>query len=350
MKRLLITISILAVLLLPIAARAEPGIPYQFYGSVEFSGVPAPDGLVIEARIGGQVVDSTTIVDGKYGYTNLFFVTDPEGNRQGRGDTMEFFISGIETNRTVPFVNGGFSKIDFSLSGSVGTIEWNEDEVIDKTVAIAPSTSAYAYIKVGESLNLTISSEVSTNATINKIEKLTSDFFTGTTAIIAGNNLLNAFEIDITGDNLTISVTITYDDTGIDESTIKPYKFDGTSWVPIDYSQSPSENTITFILPQAQTPYAVFGQSPPPAEEETTTPPAGGGSGGTPPAPPVTPITLSEAAKKMDTNSDDKIDIWDFNSLMVNWGKTESGNIADFDANGTVDIFDFNLLMIYWTG
>jgi len=83
--------------------------------------------------------------------------------------------------------------------------------------------------------------------------------------------------------------------------------------------------------------------SPPPA------PPAGGSSSGGSSTPsPVSP--LSAAAQVVDTNGDDKIDILDFNSLVINWGKTGSSNVADFDNNGTVDIFDFNLLMTYWTG
>jgi len=76
-------------------------------------------------------------------------------------------------------------------------------------------------------------------------------------------------------------------------------------------------------------------------------PPSGGGGGGgggwTPTA------TLSVAAQKADTNNDSKIDILDFNALMVNWGSTSFGNAADFNNDGKVDIFDFNYLMIYWT-
>lgn len=348
MKRLLITISILAVLLCPFLAKAAPGIPHQFYGSVDFSNGPAPDGLVVEARINGEMVTSSSIVDGQYGFVpNLFFVTDPNNNRQE--ETVQFFVSGIDTEQSASFVNGGYSRKDLTITGSVGTIEWGEDEVIDKTVAIAPSTSICTYIEVGEELKVTLSSEVSTNATINEIKKLES----GNVAVFSGKNLLNAYEIKITSEeDITISVTMSYDDSDIDENTIAPYYFDGTKWIEIT-SPAPtidkSNNAVTFEIEPGGTPYAVFGQSPPPAEE-TTTPPAGGGSGGTTPTPPATPIPLSEAAEKMDTNSDGKIDIWDFNSLMVNWGKEESGNIADFDDNGTVDIFDFNLLMIYWTG
>ena len=75
----------------------------------------------------------------------------------------------------------------------------------------------------------------------------------------------------------------------------------------------------------------------------TTTPPASGGY--TPP----TSTTTTKPPSKIDTNQDGKIDIFDFNSLMINWGKKEENNIADFDGNGQVDIFDFNLLMINWT-
>ncbi len=73
----------------------------------------------------------------------------------------------------------------------------------------------------------------------------------------------------------------------------------------------------------------------------------GGGGGITTPSTPTSP--LSAAAQKVDANKDNKIDVLDFNSLMVNWGKTGTGNVADFDGNGKVDVFDFNLLMINWT-
>jgi hypothetical protein len=75
----------------------------------------------------------------------------------------------------------------------------------------------------------------------------------------------------------------------------------------------------------------------------------GGGGGGGANTPSTPASTLSAAAQKVDANKDNKIDVLDFNSLMVNWGKTGTGNVADFDGNGKVDVFDFNLLMINWT-
>ena len=71
--------------------------------------------------------------------------------------------------------------------------------------------------------------------------------------------------------------------------------------------------------------------------------PSGGGSITT------TATTLSAAAQKVDANKDNKIDVLDFNTLMVNWGSASVGNMADFNADGKVDIFDFNMLMINWT-
>ena len=70
----------------------------------------------------------------------------------------------------------------------------------------------------------------------------------------------------------------------------------------------------------------------------------GGGGGGTI----AQTSTLSAAAPKIDANKDNKIDVLDFNTLMVNWGST-GANVADFNSDGKVDIFDFNSLMVVWT-
>ena len=64
----------------------------------------------------------------------------------------------------------------------------------------------------------------------------------------------------------------------------------------------------------------------------------GGGGGGTPATP-----------KTGDANNDSKVDILDFNVLMINWGSTSANNAADFNKDSKVDILDFNLLMINWS-
>lgn len=51
--------------------------------------------------------------------------------------------------------------------------------------------------------------------------------------------------------------------------------------------------------------------------------------------------------KKGDANNDNKVDILDLNSLMVNWGKAGQ-NVADFNGDVKVDLLDFNILMVNW--
>lgn len=80
----------------------------------------------------------------------------------------------------------------------------------------------------------------------------------------------------------------------------------------------------------------------------TSTNSSGGGGGGSAITLTTPTLPLSEAAKKVDGNNDGKIDVLDFNLLMINWGS--EGVVADFNGDGKVDVLDFNALMIHWTG
>lgn len=60
-------------------------------------------------------------------------------------------------------------------------------------------------------------------------------------------------------------------------------------------------------------------------------------------------IFLITPASRADINKNNKVDIFDFNILTVNWVSIITGNIADINIDGVVDIFDFNLLMVHWT-
>jgi len=354
MNRIFIKILLsFAVLALPLSfvLADTPGIPHQFYGTVSFNNGVAPDGLVVEARNGDTVVGSSVTKNGKYGYNpNLFFVYDlNDGSAKDltAGQTINFFVSGINTGQTFAFANGGYTSLNLTILGSAGVISKGARDVItNEQVVVTPSS--VASIKMGDSLNVAISSSASTSANIEKIEKLTSVFFTGTRAVIAGDRLLNAYEIKITGDSLNINITMNYDPNGIDENTVKPYYYDGTEWVLISgYTRDTVNHTISYTISAAHTPYAIFGQ--PPVQQTSSNP--GGGGGTTTTSTTTQPVitVLSQEAQKVDTNKDNKIDILDFNSLMVNWGSAVANNVADFNADGKVDILDFNLLMVYWT-
>ncbi len=71
----------------------------------------------------------------------------------------------------------------------------------------------------------------------------------------------------------------------------------------------------------------------------------------------VAETALGNVPYRADPFPDNKIDILDFNVLMINWGKTtgDSGSrgctgkiFADINCDSKVDVLDFNLLMVYW--
>lgn len=87
---------------------------------------------------------------------------------------------------------------------------------------------------------------------------------------------------------------------------------------------------------------------PIPTTPTPTSTPAPGGGGASTPSTPTSP--LSAAAQKVDANGDGKIDVLDFNALMVAWGSEGANLTTDFNGDGKVDILDFNLIMVHWTG
>lgn len=335
--------------LTPVAVfAAGPSLPHQFFGLVSFSSGAAPDGLAVSAKINGNAIGNSITSGGNYGYSpNLLFVTDADGINAG--ETVEFYVGGIKANETHVFANGGSNNLNLTVPGSVGTLSQSATDVItNQSIAITPTSPTV--VQMGSSATITVSSDSSVTSIIEKIEKLGSGFFSGATAVISGGNVLNGYEIKITGASLSIAVTMNYDDTGIDESTVKPYKFDGTNWVAITpYTQNTTANTISYTISAAATPYALFGS--PTSVVTTTTVNAGSGGGGggsTTTNTPTVTTTLTEAQKVFDTNTDNRIDVLDFNALIVHWGEKGANVIADFDGNGTVDVFDFNLLMVHW--
>lgn len=61
------------------------------------------------------------------------------------------------------------------------------------------------------------------------------------------------------------------------------------------------------------------------------------------------PSILPAELRDADINQDGKVDILDFNILMVNW-RTPLVLRADITVDGVVDIFDFNIMMVQWSG
>ena len=106
--------------MIPALVLAAPGIPHQFYGTVSYTDGSSISSGTVKAKIGGVVVESVAISNSKYGYTpDLFFVTDPDGDRTGT--TISFFVNDVETGTTAVFANGGYTNLNLSISGSSST-------------------------------------------------------------------------------------------------------------------------------------------------------------------------------------------------------------------------------------
>lgn len=127
---------------------------------------------------------------------------------------------------------------------------------------------------------------------------------------------------------------------GFDEETLRAYFFDESqgAWTFVsDFTSDQAGNSITVSIDHL-TLFALLGE---PEEAEVAKEAAAIIGGG--------PIF---ALRKIgDANNDGKVDIFDFNILMIQWGKIipdTMNNIADFDKDGLVGIFDFNILMVHW--
>jgi len=103
---------------------AQMGAPHQFFGKVVTNGNPAPDGLAIEAYIGGEIAGNTISYNGTYGVepcgtgaTCIFYIKDPDG--QNNGKEIEFFVSGVKAADYV-FVSVKSTELDLSVAGNLG--------------------------------------------------------------------------------------------------------------------------------------------------------------------------------------------------------------------------------------
>ena len=121
MKSFIRTASIFSLaFLLPALAFAQPGIPHQFYGTVEFTNGSAPAGLTVEVKVDGVVVGSAVTSSGKYGYNpSLLFAEKSEG--EWSGETAEFYVDGTKatTASSVILSRGGYTRLNLTVARSL---------------------------------------------------------------------------------------------------------------------------------------------------------------------------------------------------------------------------------------
>src|SRR3989338_244045 len=278
----LIFFSLLVISLpvLVLGQESSPQFPHLFYGTSKINDLDTPVGTVIVAKVNGVEKGRITVAEaGKYGglsgNQNKLLV---QGNIE-EGAEIEFYISGVKANEVHSFESGDITEKNITWDFP-STIEISQTPISNEPITCVSGTTIKV---VMQGLELQTSCDDAAAGTINNVTDLGSTYFIGSPE--GTSSVSNTFEISVSG-NFDVIAVMSYNDTGIDESTITVYKFVGGSWVSIPSSDIISidtvNNKITFRLTPG-TPYAGFGseQIPTPATP-TNTPsgPKGGGGGG----------------------------------------------------------------------
>jgi len=157
------------------------------------------------------------------------------------------------------------------------------------------------------------------------------------TASPIGGSYTTAQSVTLTGGDGTVSIRYTTDGSA-------PTCATGTLYSgSISISTSTTLKAISCYPNNASSPIVTIDYS-------INTPASGGGGGGGGGG--GTPIvtTQNNTSSSFDFDGNGIIDIFDFNILIVNWGKTSGATRAqgDTDGDGDVDIFDFNWVITNW--
>ena len=111
-------LALIVIILVTAIVSAQYGIPNQFWGTVtDNNGNQAPDGVLITAKIDGKDVAATTTKSGNYGYEPIFYIQDPNKNRDGK--KIEFFINSVKVAEAT-FKNGATEELNLITSENFG--------------------------------------------------------------------------------------------------------------------------------------------------------------------------------------------------------------------------------------
>jgi len=117
-------LAILTIMVPAVPASAVPPAPHQFYGNVFVGGVAPSSGTIIAKINGVQYATGTIDSLGRYGYSTPLFkvpadnpdTADKEGGVPG--DTVQFFVGGIQAYQTCAFQSGGSTNLDLTVPGT----------------------------------------------------------------------------------------------------------------------------------------------------------------------------------------------------------------------------------------
>ena len=206
---------------------------------------------------------------------------------------------------------------------------WNDG--IETNYPLTSESITNSYTATGtQTMNVTVrgaegSFPVTCNVEIRNPSVLTSIISPLTPTVIVGNTrAFSVTTLDQYGVPFTATTTWSSSNTGV--GTIDPNTglftgvSAGTTNITANVGSSTASTSVTVIR---------F---------------TGGGGGGS------VASKVCSAVGNINGDSKCSVDIFDFNLLMLNWGSTVTGNVADLNNDGIVDILDFNILMLNWTG
>ncbi len=126
--KMILTTTILTIALLIVSvsvALAVPPLPSSFYGTAKYSGANVPLGSVVSARINGVQYAQTTVQ--VYNGDTVYSLDVPgdddstTGVKEGGvpGDTVVFFINGIEADETASWMSGTNVQHNLTAEGLI---------------------------------------------------------------------------------------------------------------------------------------------------------------------------------------------------------------------------------------
>ncbi len=95
-------------------AQQPPARPMLVSGTVTLNGSPAPDGLTVIAKVGGQIRGTTTVSGGQYELV-------VNGTN---GETVDFYLNNLQGDQDLTFdniSNGGLQTLNLAFTGNVTT-------------------------------------------------------------------------------------------------------------------------------------------------------------------------------------------------------------------------------------
>lgn len=373
-----------------LAFAASPGIPNQFYGTVNFTNGPAPDGLLVEAKVNGVTVGSATTAGGKYGYMpSLFFAEKEDG--EWSGEPAEFYIGGTKatTATAITLLKGGYTNLNLTIPSNTVTSNGANVSLSSANAGEADMPAGATNVALTNTtvLNLfsglvgrevTLRSGVNgspivlTNSNLSNISASIPDgtkiqgpagwdgkitppisgtpsggtapagFSVGSAVISIGSpDGTLVFDKPVTILLAGVTGTVGYRPSGsntwvqITNTCASPYATPGNP--PANGECYISNGTDTKIVTYHFTSFGSLVVYVAPVAPAVVSSGGGGGGGYTP----------TPTPKIGDINGDSKVDKYDFSLMMSNWGKTGSNN-SDLNNDNKVDKYDFALLMSKW--